>query len=152
VFISTAIDLVVVFDLGDGEELSAVVVLVVQITRALTSDKTRLELFVTTSEGAEEEMAGVARLATHTTVNWEMSLYHMPRQSFSGVELDGAKKPKANSPPSDMMVVPSKSGLPRTSQSSEVHKAGNRRRAAMKIEMELMNAINFYGLHLKGMR
>ena len=55
------------------------VVLVVQRTRPLTSDKTRLELLVRTSEGAEEEMAGVARFATHTTVNWEMLLYHMPR-------------------------------------------------------------------------
>jgi hypothetical protein len=30
-----------------------------------------------------------------------------------------------------------------------VHKAGTRRRAAMQIEMELMNAIDFNGLHLK---
>jgi hypothetical protein len=77
-FISTATD-PLVFDLGDGEELPAVVVLVVQRTRPLTSDKTRLELLVRTSEGAEEEMARVARFATHTTVNRGMLLYHMPR-------------------------------------------------------------------------
>ena len=47
------------------------------------------------------------------------------------MELDGAKKPKANSPPSDMMVVPGNSGLSGTRRSSEVHKAANRRRAAM---------------------
>jgi hypothetical protein len=65
------------------------------------------------------------------------------------VELDGAKKPKANSPPSDTMMVPGNSGLPGTRRSSKVHKAGTRRRAAMQIEMELMNAIDFNGLHLK---
>ena len=55
--------------------------------------------------------------------------------------MDGAKKPKANSPPSDMTVVPGNSGLPGTSRSSEVRKAGKRRRTAVQIATELMNAI-----------
>jgi hypothetical protein len=79
VFISSTTDPEVLFDLGDGEELPVVVVLVVQRTRPLTSDKIMLELLVRTSKGAEEEMAGVARFATHTTVNRGMLLYHMPR-------------------------------------------------------------------------
>jgi hypothetical protein len=80
VFISTATDPVLFDDLGKGEEFAEVVVLVVQRTRPLASDKTRSDvLLVTTREGAEEEMAGVSRLATHTTVNWGMLLYHMPR-------------------------------------------------------------------------
>jgi hypothetical protein len=74
-FIRTTTD-PVVFDLG---ELPAVVVLVVQRTRPLTSDKIRLELLVRTSEGAEEDMAGVSLFATHTTVSRGMLLYHMPR-------------------------------------------------------------------------
>jgi hypothetical protein len=80
VLISTATDVVVLFDLGGGGDLAAAVVLVVvQRTRPFTSDKTRLELLVTTSEGVEEEMAGASRLATHTTVSRGMLLYHMPR-------------------------------------------------------------------------
>ncbi|CAL5086976.1 unnamed protein product [Urochloa decumbens] len=79
VFISTITD-PVVLDVGDGdEELAAVVVLVVQRIRPLTSDMTRLELSVRTREGVEEEMAGASRLATHTTVSRGMLLYHMPR-------------------------------------------------------------------------
>lgn len=70
-------------------------------------------------------------------------MYHMPRYSFSGVELDGEKKPKAKSPPSDTMVVPGKSGLPGTSRSSEAHKVGKRRIAAIQMEMELMDAKTF---------
>ena len=142
VFVSTATD-PVVFDLGDGEELAEVVVLVVQRTRPVASDKTRSDVsLVTTREGADEKMAGVSRLATHTTVNRGMLLYHMPRYSFSGVELDGEKKPKAKSPPSDMTVVPGKSGLPGTSRSSEeAHKACKRRKATVQTDMELMNPI-----------
>jgi hypothetical protein len=145
VFISTATD-PVVLELGDGdEELAAVVVVVVvvvQRTRPLTSDRTRSEVSVSTREGDEEEMAGVARLATHTTVNRGILLYHMPRYSFSGVELDGEKKPKAKSPPSDTMVVPGRSGLSGTSRSSEAHQAGgNRRRAMVQTKMEVMNAM-----------
>ena len=144
VFISTAATDPVLSDLGndDGEELVSVVALVVQRTRPLASDKTRSDvLLVITREGADEEMAGVSRLATHTTVNWGMLLYHIPRYSFSGVELDGEKKPKAKSPPSDMTVVPGRSGLPGTSRSSEAHKAGKRRKATVQTDMELMNPI-----------
>lgn len=102
---------------------------------------------VRTREGAEEEMAGVARLATHTTVSRGILLYHMPRYSFSGVELDGEKKPKAKSPPSDTMVVPGKSGLPGTSRSSEAHRAA-KRRAMVQTEMELTNAIGLAAVSL----
>jgi hypothetical protein len=63
-FKSTAATDPVVFDLGDGEELPAVVVVMdVHRIRPSTLDKTRLELLVRTSEGAMEEMAGVARFA-----------------------------------------------------------------------------------------
>ena len=68
-------------------------------------------------------------------------MYHIPRYSFSGVELDGEKKPKAKSPPSDMTVVPGRSGLPGTSRSSEAHKAGKTRKATVQADMELMNPI-----------
>ena len=146
VFISTAATDPVLSDLGndDGEELVSVVALVVQRTRPLASDKTRSDVsLVTTREGADEEMAGVSRLATPTMVNWGMLLYYMPRYSFSGVELDGEKKPKAKSPPSDMTVVPGKSGLPaETSRSSEeAHRTSKRRRATVQTDMKLMNPI-----------
>jgi hypothetical protein len=69
VFRSTATDFVP-FDLGGGEELAAAVVeLVVQRTWPFTSDRTRFEVLVRTSEGAEEEMAGASRFATDTTVS-----------------------------------------------------------------------------------
>lgn len=56
------------------------------------------------------------------------------------MELDGEKKPKAKSPPSDMMAEPGESSLPGTSRSSEAHKANKRRRAPMQMEMEVMDA------------
>jgi hypothetical protein len=92
-----------------------------------------LELFVRESIGAEEVVliAGVSRLATHTTVSSGMLLYHMPRYSFAGVEFEGLKKPKTNDPPSEMMVLPGDSGLPETSRSSEVPKGRNRMIRAM---------------------
>jgi hypothetical protein len=43
----------------------------------------------------------------------------MPRYNLSGVELEGLKKPKAKTPPSETMVAPGKSGLPGTSRSSD---------------------------------
>lgn len=66
------------FDVGDGEELAVAVVLVVQRTWPFTSANTRFEVLVRKSEGAEE-MAGVSRLPTHTTVSRGMLFYHMPR-------------------------------------------------------------------------
>jgi hypothetical protein len=123
---STAVD-------GDGdneEELATAVRFVVQTICPLASDKTRSDVLVMAREGNEElelplTMIGVARLATQTTVRRGMLLYHMPRCSFAGVELDGAKKPKAKSPPSEMTAAPGESGLPETIRSSAAHNAGD---------------------------
>lgn len=83
---------------------------VIQRTRPLlfASVIMRLEALVSERIGAEEVLLviGVSRLATHTTVNSEMLLYHIPRYSLAGVELEGLKKPKENVPPSEMMVLP----------------------------------------------
>lgn len=68
----------VAFDVGDGKELAVAVVLVVQRTWPFTSANTRFEVLVRKSEGAEE-MAGVSRLPTHTTVSCGMLFYHMLR-------------------------------------------------------------------------
>jgi hypothetical protein len=105
-----------------GEELeSPVATLVVQRTRPSASDRTRLEVSVRDSVGAEVVpfVAGASRLATHTAVSLGMSVYHTPRYSLAGAELVGEKKPKAKPPPSETMVVPGRSGLPRTSRSSD---------------------------------
>ncbi|BAT09298.1 Os09g0550650 [Oryza sativa Japonica Group] len=138
VFMSTAVD-------GDGdneEELATAVRFVVQTICPLASDKTRSDVLVMAREGNEElelplTMIGVARLATQTTVRRGMLLYHMPRCSFAGVELDGAKKPKAKSPPSEMTAAPGESGLPETIRSSAAHNAGDKRRkAAMQVKAD----------------
>jgi hypothetical protein len=135
---STAVD-------GDGdneEELATAVRFVVQTICPLASDKTRSDVLVMAREGNEElelplTMIGVARLATQTTVRRGMLLYHMPRCSFAGVELDGAKKPKAKSPPSEMTAAPGESGLPETIRSSAAHNAGDKRRkAAMQVKAD----------------
>jgi hypothetical protein len=59
------------------------------------------------------------------------------------VELDGEKKPRAKSPPSEVIVELNKSGFPGTSRSSEVHNVGKRRRAVIQMETELMDAKTF---------
>jgi hypothetical protein len=94
------------------------------------SDKTRLEELVSDSVGADELLfvTGVPRSATHTTVRRGMSLYHMPRYIFSGVEFEGEKKPKAKAPPSETTVAPGESGLPGTSRSSDAHGGARRMR------------------------
>ena len=43
---------------------------------------------------------------------------------MAGVEVEGAKKPKAKLPPSDTMVAPGESGLPGTSRSTAAHGGG----------------------------
>lgn len=116
VFRSTAV--------GGDDAGAAPTLVVAQKTRSPPppSKRTRLEVLVKESVGGADEVvlvAGVSRLATHTTVSPGMSLYQMPRYNLVGVELEGAKKPKAKAPPSETMVEPGESGFPGTSRSSD---------------------------------
>lgn len=109
------------------------VMFVVQTARPSASDKTRSEVpAARESVGAGDVVVfvtGASRLATHTTVSSGMSLYHIPRYSLAGVEVEGAKKPKAKLPSSDTTVAPGESGFPGTILSSDSHGRSRRRRS-----------------------
>ena len=104
-----------------GEELVVAARFVVQRTGPPPpSERTRLELLVRDNIDVVLFVAGVSRLATHTTVSSGRPLYHMPRYNLARVlALEGLKKPNAKEPSSEMMVAPGKSELPGTSRSSD---------------------------------
>uniref|UniRef100_A0A0A8XTQ4 Uncharacterized protein n=1 Tax=Arundo donax TaxID=35708 RepID=A0A0A8XTQ4_ARUDO len=106
-----------------AEAPAATLFCVVQRVRPLESDSTRSELLLMVSFGEEAVVAGLSRLATHTTVRlrsgmpWnQIPTYRLP------LEPAGEKKPRAKTPSLEMSISPGASGLTVVSWSSDSQK------------------------------
>lgn len=109
---------------------------VLQSVRPWESDSTRSELLLMASVGDDDVVAGLSRLATHTTVRLRSGMPWNQIATYRLVlvlEPDGEKKPRAKTPPLEMSRSPGDSGLALASWSSDLQTRITRRSRRMEM-------------------